>query len=79
MEKITGRTTLSELAIWRAKHGIEDLRIRYDTEDRCMMATLETQKFTAHGLGVTEAEAIDSAFTFLLQLVTQDLQLANRE
>lgn len=64
MIKINGATTLGELAVLRAKLGVDHVAIAYDYTGhplQSVRAVVNAGSFRVVGCGSTEAQAIDDA------------------
>jgi hypothetical protein len=72
--KITGNTTVAELAVLRARFGVVGIRLAYSHEALALVvAIVYTEHSTHHGSGDTEAQALDDAFARLEQVVAERL------
>lgn len=70
MQKITGATTLAEIAVLRAQYGVEKLELIYGA--LIMRPVLAIAHMASgqrvYGHGETEAEALDDCFARVLHL-----------
>lgn len=70
--KITGSTTVAEIAVLRAKLDVVGIRIAYSYEALSpVVAILHTEHGVHQGAGNVEAEALDDAFARLEHVVAE--------
>lgn len=74
LTKITGTTTLGEVALRRGQLGVTHLTITYDLGlEKPVRALLFTEDFRVVGRGETEADALDDAFYRLTHRIGEAL------
>jgi hypothetical protein len=76
IKRVTGQTTLGELAVLRAQYGVTRIRLEIDFRaiGGPVLALLLTPELAVRGRGKTDAEAIDDAFGRLAHRTAAALQ-----